>query len=64
MVSLIKKGILTLTEEESQRMLTDHQQTMPGVKNNFFKNSVQGGNRERGTKKKKKPRLETKGVRS
>lgn len=54
MVSLIKKGILTLTEEESQRMLTDHQQTMPGVKNNFFKNSVQGGNRERGTKKKKK----------
>jgi len=49
-------------------MLTDHQQTMPGVKNNFLKNSVQGGNTEGGTKqtnkKQTKPSFETKGVRS
>ena len=54
MASLIK-SILTRTEEQSQRMLTDDQQMMPGVKNNFFfKKTLFKVIREGGTKNKTK----------
>lgn len=53
MVSLIKRSVLTLTEQQKLKDTDRSSTMMPGVKNNFFKNSVQGDNREGDTKKSK-----------